>query len=400
MAPDPAHSPIGASSMGRLIACPASVRLSTQMHAGSVAGAAGGSSVYAAEGTVAHALAEEAITMGYDPTSQLDEAVVVDGHEVVVDADMVEAVRVYVAEVQRRAAGASWRALETRVCLDDYWTADEPRPTVSAFGTADMIAYHGVSMHLDVIDYKHGQGVFVDVAENPQLLYYAAGALLVAPGPVVTIDLTIVQPRARTHGAQKIRTFRTSAVDVLIWVHDVLKPAINESMLPGARISSGTHCRWCPARPSCPALAKLAQDLARRDFGPSPDALKELTNEELGAVLRDADTVEVYLGALRELALSKISSGTPVPGWSLAPSRPVRSWGDTPASKLEELLPEAPIYAPRALRTPAALEKLLTPEQWALVRPYVQSKSSGVRLVPDAQTGALAARNTARDDFA
>lgn len=397
--------------MSRLIACPASFALAQQV----TAHGGGGSSIYAATGTVAHALAEEALTDGYDPASQLDETVEVDGFTIKVDTEMVDAVRVYVQEVQDRAAGATWFALETRVCLDDYWsTGTFAPPSVSAFGTADTIAYHGTSLHMDVVDYKNGAGVFVDVTDNPQLNYYAAGALreilardYAAP---VTIDLTIVQPNVR--GAEKVRTFRTSTLDVLLWVDDVLKPTIAEAMAPGARIAAGKHCRFCPARANCPALNQIAQDLARRDFGPSAAEPVELTPVELGELLRDMETVGVHVDAQREVAQASIEAGVPVPGWSLVPSRPVRGWtasayelvGALHDAGFSEVLSQ--VYAPVIARTPAQLEKLLTPEQWAVLTPFVQSKSSGVRLVPDAAdpagnspTGGQG-RNTAQDDFA
>ena len=321
-APGPAHSLIGASSMSRLIACPASFHLSQQV------GGGGGSSIHAATGTVAHALGEDALTQGYSPASQIGEVVQVDGHEVTVTAEMAEAVQIYVDEIKRRSAGASWFALETRVCLDPYWPPYE-RPPVSAFGTADAGIYHAYSQHLDVVDYKNGAGVFVDVTDNPQLFYYAAGMLLEVPGPVLTVDFVIVQPNIR--GQDKIRVHRVTALDVLIWVEDVLKPTIGEAMRPGARISAGKHCQFCPARAGCPALAAVAQDLARRDFGPSPAEAVTLTDDELADVLRDADLVQPHLEALRELAQTKLSQGVPVPGWQLVPSRPVRSWTLPPA---------------------------------------------------------------------
>ena len=409
-----AHSLIGASSMARLIACPASFALSQQVYAAGVNAnsGGGGSSIYAATGTVAHSLAEEALTDGYDPASQLGETVQVDGHDVTVDADMVAAVNVYVAEVQRRTTGASWSALETRVCLDDYWPAGTG-PAVSAFGTADLIAYHGTTLHLDVLDYKNGAGVFVDVTDNPQLMYYAAGALREVPGPVVTIDLTIVQPNVR--GAEKVRTYRTTALDVLMWVDDVLKPTVVEAMTPGARIFAGKHCRFCPARASCPALSAVAQDLARRDFGPSPDEIVTLTETELGKVLRDADTVKVHIEALAEQAQASIQAGVPVPGWSLVPSRPVRTWGVKPDELITVLITECfpggvaegididtTLFEPERLRTPAQVEKLVSPDVWAVLAPYVVSKSSGVRLIQDATdpAGDHPGRPAAQDEFA
>jgi hypothetical protein len=245
--------------MPRLIACPASFGLSQQVPGG-------GTSIHAATGTVAHALAEEAIRQGYDPVTQLDETVTFAGYDITVTLEMVAAVRIYIDEVRRRAAGAAWFALETRVVLDPYWTPGT-RPSVSAFGTADTLAYHLHRRHLDVVDYKNGAGVYV-AASSAQLHYYAAGAMLAIiakgyPAPV-TVDLTIVQPNVGS--GRKVRTYPTSALDVLLWVDDVLKPTIAEAMAPGARIAAGAHCRFCPARDVCPALADIRLEQARRDF--------------------------------------------------------------------------------------------------------------------------------------
>lgn len=402
-----AHSDIGASTMSRLIACPASYGLTQQARARGAA-AGGGSSVYAATGTVAHALIEDAMVNGYDPASQLDEVVTVDGHDVRVDAEMIDGTRTCVEEYKRRGAGATLTALETRVCLDPYWGQNPP--PVSAFGTCDFWAYHGMTLHLDMVDYKNGAGVFVDVTDNPQLYYYAAGVLLELADqglpPPVTVDMTIVQPNVR--GSDKVRSCKTTALDVLIWVDEVLKPTVAEALTPGARIAAGKHCRFCPVKASCPALSQIAQDLARRDFGPSVDAPVVWNVDELGDVLRDQELIQPHLEALREDALTKIQGGTPVPGWSVVPSRPMRSWSVGPPELMDALEKAGfqdvygRVLAPRSARTPAQMEKLLTPEEWAIVEPFVQSKSSGVRLVPDAAdpAGANSARPSARDEFA
>lgn len=257
-----AHSLIGASTIKRLIACPGSLRLALAIAADAKPGRAG-RSVYAARGTAAHALGEEALRNGYDPIAEIGATVNVDGHDITVDETMVRALRVYVAEVKARTGEGAWWALETRVTLDPYWR-DGTRPPVPAFGTADCISYHENAMHLDVIDYKNGSGVFVDAFENPQLFYYAAGALLFAPGPVATVDLTIVQPNVR--GKDHVRTYQTTAVDVLMWVEDTLKPAIALATTPDAPLSAGKHCQFCPAERDCPALVRKSLDQARRDF--------------------------------------------------------------------------------------------------------------------------------------
>jgi hypothetical protein len=409
--PQPAHSDIGASAMGRLIACPASYGLTLQLRAAGGA-TGGGSSIYAATGTVAHALAEEAVSLGYDPAAELGTVVTVDGHDVTVDQSMIDGVRVYLDTVESLGAGATIKALETRVCLDPYWRPGEPQPPVSAFGTADFWAYHGNTLHLDVADYKNGAGVFVSAENNPQAHYYVAGVLLELemlglPMPV-TVDITIVQPNFR--GKDKVRSFATSVIDIQMWVDGVLKPTVAEILSPSPRMAAGDHCKFCPARGACPALAQIRQDLARRDFGPSPAEPVVLDADELGSVLTDVDLVDVHVEALREQALRDIQAGVPVPGWEVVPSRPMRSWS-MPARDLRTALQGAGfddaadrIIAPAEVRTPAQVEKILTPEEWAILQPYVQSKSSGVRLVPSppdplaAQGGGT--RKTAQDDFA
>lgn len=397
--PSGAHSLIGASSMSRLIKCPGSFRLSQQVKTPT----GGGSSIYAATGTVAHALGEQAIALGTEPAAEIGTTVDVDGYEITVDAGMAAGVAVYVAEVQHRSLGATWTAQEERLCLDPYWPADA-QPPVSAFGTGDTLIYNEHSQHLTVIDYKNGAGVFVDVIDNPQLLYYGAGAMLVVPGPVLTVDLVIVQPNVR--GKEKVRVFPVTGLDVIMWVDDVLKPAVAKVVTPDAPLSVGDHCRFCPARATCPAQATIRQELARRDFGPV-GAPVVLSPAEVGKVLTDWELVGVHIDALREQAQEEIKTGAGVSGWTLEPSRPVRGWstgGMTLTTKLIEagFGEEAPnVFAPTVARTPSQLEKVLSPAAWAVVQPYVESKSSGVRLVPRASdTGSASTRSAARDDFA
>ena len=164
------HSLIGASSISRILACPGSFELSQQITT------PGRTSFWAAQGTVAHKLAEEALTEGYDPIRELGSVIAVDGHEITVDQEMVDAVRVYMDVVRNGGRGRTYFALERRVSLDGYWLENE-RPPVSAFGTADALIYRYEQEHLDVIDLKYGSGVHVP-ADSPQLFYYAAGALV------------------------------------------------------------------------------------------------------------------------------------------------------------------------------------------------------------------------------
>ena len=113
-------------------------------------------------------------------------------------------------------------------------------------------------------------------------------------------------------------------------------------------------------------------------------------------MLTDADLTSPYLDALRDKALEAIQKGAHVPGWQVVPSRPVRSW-TVPAAELLALSPR--LAAPLSVLSPAQAERVLDPAEWVTVEPFIQSKSSGVRLAP-APADPQATRSTAQDDFA
>src|SRR3990167_8844327 len=88
----PPHSKLGASSMYRWEKCPGSVRLS--------AGLQPATSVYAAEGTVAHIIAAECLLADKSPSQFLGYTFDREGHKILVTDDMLDAVRVYLMTVR------------------------------------------------------------------------------------------------------------------------------------------------------------------------------------------------------------------------------------------------------------------------------------------------------------
>jgi hypothetical protein len=380
-----AHSAIGASSMSRLIACPGSFRLSRQLKGS----AASNTTIYAATGTVAHALAEDVMNTHIDPSTLVGDVRTVDGHDVEITMEMVEAVTIYIDLVNswHQTADEVW--LETRVVLDEYWSP-KTRPPVSAFGTADAVAYHEARQHVDIGDYKNGAGVWVDVMDNPQVLYYAAGVLKLLESknmPVRTVTTHIIQPNVR--GTEKVRSQELAAADVLMWVHDVLKPTIAKLFEPDAELRAGKHCRFCPAAVGCPARDKLRQDAAARNFGPNYDDLKTYSPYALQNVLDELEILDMHATALREHALARIQAGERIPGWRVVPTRPVRSWDkgvDAKTLTTETGLSANVLTEPLKLKTPAQMEKALGPDLWLQISGHVVSKSSGVKLTPDDPT--------------
>lgn len=359
------HSNIGASSCSRWWNCPGSVALSANFE--------NKPSKYAAEGTVAHSLCEALIT-GKLTKAQLLEKVgcVIDeaGFEILVDEEMVNGCILYfdtiVADLQEmkkteKASPIVWKA-EQRIVVS---SADE-----HAFGTLDFGLYRkGDTLFID--DFKYGKGVPVEVFENKQLMYYAAGFMDTICGWVFDrVVLKIIQPRA-PHRDGAVRIWETTPKRIAEF-RDELKVKIMATRDPMAPTEPGEWCRFCPALADCGAIAKRAQKTAAADFTivpnsglkpeaqavahlPSPDIL---SIEAVGEALRWEPIINSWFEAIRMRAKATLESGQSVPGWKLVKSKTNRQWTNEAEviAKYEPVLGDA-IYAPKKLMSPAALEK-------------------------------------------
>ncbi len=167
-----AHSSIGPSSAKRWRNCPGSVGLSAKLPKPPTSEAA-------AEGTVAHSLAEEYVTGAIDSLelmAQVGNIVKCEGHEIEIIEEMVDGAIEYAdlikADRGRMEADAKPMKVigqaEVRVCASSV----DPE----LWGTADYILYRRGDV-LVVYDYKFGKGVIVDPEENDQAAIYAIAVM-------------------------------------------------------------------------------------------------------------------------------------------------------------------------------------------------------------------------------
>ena len=370
------HSELGASGCKRWWNCPGSVALSR--------GVENRSSPYAEEGTKAHALAEACLTNGQAAIEYVDRTC---------DAEMAEHVQVYLDECRNvlRWAGAKGHVVEQRFSLA---AIDPPAPM---FGTADFVVWS--TEHLWVYDLKYGQGVQVEAEGNPQLRYYALGALLALPQDVGRtirgVTMQIVQPRAP--GGPAIRTAHISTLDLMEWSIELIDRAW-AAMQTGAALNPGTWCKFCPASGRCPAQRDLAHETARAEF-----SVTLLTPAQIGEMLSRADALEQYLTDLRVAATAEISRGGAVPGWKLVPTKPRQAWRDTAeAAETLDMLHDLgdDRFTPRELVSPAVARGLLANRladkhptkkaaetaARAALDPLLTSSSIGVKLVAVSDT--------------
>lgn len=359
-----AHAKLGASSAKRWMTCPGSVRLSE--------GLPDSESDHAREGSAAHALGEICLLRGEAPFEYLGEpAPAEDFADIEVTADMVAAVDVYTAHVRDQLGARKLKPsmVERRVNLEALGEWAE-----GMFGTADFVWYDGRTKTLYVNDYKHGQGVAVEVQDNPQLKYYAVGALLahgrdsVDAADGVRVLVTIIQPR-KPHDDGPIRTVEYTAADLMGWAYGELHDAVLATRAEDAPlVPSQDACRFCRAKGICPALRERAMADAMLDFDDHGKvvphtAMDRLTPEQIAAILDNDKAIRAWLDGVATLAKAGLKQGQDTTGgrYKLVAGRSSRSWKseDVAATRLYTLGFDDDALYSRKLVTPAQAEKLV-----------------------------------------
>lgn len=383
-----AHATLGGSSAGRWMNCPGSIRLAAQAPPP-------GESAYAAEGTAAHELAEMALRQNKSPAAWLGKKV--NGFEV--DREMARAVAVYTNEVLKRIDSSSVELfIEHRISLE---ALASPSPM---FGTGDAVLYDHATGRLTIMDLKYGQGVAVEVEDNWQLRYYAAGAMLSFEGTVETVECVIVQPR-KEHSDGPVRSIEFDGLELFDYAEQLVVGAwaTEEDDAP---VVTGSWCKFCPAMAICPAQRDLVMETAFQEFDGYGEATKpvdQMPDDELASHLTLLPQIEEWIKAVRETAHRKIETGGAVPGWKLVPKRATRKWTDD--AKVQKLLRDAGLklgdIRETKLRSPAQIETMMEPEVFLrTVGDLIDASSSGSVLAPEDDKRPALNFVTAGDEFA
>lgn len=380
------HAELGASVSKRWLNCPGSVMLIRTVPKADES--ASESNSYAAEGTAAHSLAEWALLNNAECEVRIGDEIA----GLVVTEDMALYTQIYVDHIRSLIAkcGTEW-------WVERKFSLESLSPPGPMFGTSDFTGYERPIRTLHVNDLKFGQGVLVEVIGNPQLRYYALGALLSldpAQYPVDDVVITIVQPRMQ-HADGVIRSERITAFELVDFAGELLGAA-RLALSPNAPLKAGEWCRFCPASAICPEQREHAMQLAQVDFALPveefvPPAPATLDFAEYAAMLSKLDVLENWIRAMRAYGDERLRNGEEVPGFKLVEKRPRRHWTDEEQARkfLAELgfKPEQFNEAP-VLRSVAAIEKLVGKKRFkesALVG-VSEKVSTGLVMVPDADS--------------
>lgn len=355
------HAVLSASASHRWLNCPPSVRLTERIP--------DNGSIYAAEGSEAHALCEYKLrqALSMDAQNPLDTP----GSLQYYDTVMEDAATGYVSLVMEQLEEIK------RTCVDPIVMVEQrlnfSRWVQDGYGTGDAVIVADGTLH--VVDFKYGTGVPVSAEGNSQMRLYALGALDMF-GELYDIDTvvtTIYQPRLAS-----ISTDTISKDDLLDWAENTLRPLADQAYKGEGDLNAGSWCRFCKLRNSCRKRAETNLAMAQHDFKLPPT----LSDEEIAVILDKLDDLISWAGDVKEYALNAALHGTRFHCWKLVEGRSNRRYTDeTAVAQIVSGTGHDP-YEHKLLGI-TAMEKLLGKKQFAtLLSDLVERPQGKPVLVP------------------
>lgn len=296
------HAVVSASGAHIWLNCPPSVRLGAQFP--------DQGSSYAAEGTLAHAIAELKLRKQFEimkPSyyeGMLRELKTNPNYQPEMDGYTDE----YIDRILKLCHGfpsKPYVAIERRL--------DFSHIVPDGFGTGDCIIIHEDELH--VCDLKYGKGIPVSAQNNPQLRLYALGAVqeYAMLFGIRRITTHIIQPRLDNFDEESL-----TAEELTAW-GETVKPFAAQAFAGEGEFHAGEHCRFCRARSKCTARAKALLELEgpkeRQERG------ELLTDDEIGEILTRAITLKNWIESLETYVKEQLTVGKPMKGWKLVEGR-------------------------------------------------------------------------------
>ena len=341
---------VGGSTAKRVINCPGSVALVQKMPPKP-------SSEHADRGTLLHNMMEEILVSGDAPESFIGARY---NDQILTQELIDEKIKPAMEALDAIDPDQTMEyEVETRVGFGDLLPG--------VFGSTDLIGRIG--NRAIVLDWKFGDGVMVEVEENPQLMFYAAAAMRTKEAHwafegATEIEMVIVQP-------PEVRRWVTTPERIAAFELGLVQ-AVKQAMKPDAHLSVGDHCRWCAAKPICPKMTGAVDRALKVQ-------IEALPAQQISTYLKNADMLEDWIKDLRALALQMLESGAKLPEYKLVAKRAIRSWSDEEKAKVALFaygLTESEVMESSVV-SPAKAEKALKKRKLGLPEDLVVAISSG-----------------------
>lgn len=393
------------------------------------------SSPEAAEGTVAHGLAEEWLRSGVKPSAQVGFFEIVDEHEIEITDEMLAYVGDYVDYVEELREDSVEFLIETRVYFSDL------TPIPKQGGTADSIAIVEIDggYELVVTDLKYGKGVRVIAEGNSQGMIYAYGALILFGKKynILRVRIRICHPRLEggiTETTVSVEELLDFAAYVKVRAHAAWD-------IDAPRTPSEDGCLWCKVQATCAArkawLAEVTSGVfddedddeprtytnaeqravtveLEDDLGPAPFRFADpvrLSTKAMARILKYRKGAEKFFAQIEEELLKRAQSREEdIPGWKIVDGRANRRWPeqDVPVyltlksyGLTDEAIYEEDIISPATAEKKLHAKAGLSKEEAAKVVNSLAIKPQGSRSlvrVTDVRKAAISSGDAFADD--
>ena len=299
-------------------------------------------SVYAAEGSAAHFIADLAHRQVLPASAYIGDLIKVGQYSFGVTAEWAAHIQDFLdwcGEIEGEHHS------EMRLHYDRW--------VPGGFGTTDRVILQDTKCWIRDLKFGTGQQVFA--ADNAQLMLYALGVLdsLDWMYAIEGFYLGIGQPRLD----HKDEWFITTK-DLLLWAHEKLPTAVQE-VAEGKKFLAGPWCtkNFCKIRTSCRYRAEQLTDgiFADLDTGLELDRAKYLAR---------IPQLKSWIADLERGAIADLVAGKKIHGWKLVEGRSNRAWTN-PDNVARRISPDDAFE--KSLRSPAQLEKLLGKQRFAKI---------------------------------
>lgn len=362
-----AHALLAPSAAHRWLNCTAAPRFEEQFPDSET-------SVYAQEGTLAHKFCEEVANYNFHR---------VDKKTFTRRVNKLKKEDLYDPEMEKTAAFYGQYLWEKYLSFESKpYTVQEDEVDLSYWipgghGTCDSVMIGGTRLH--ITDYKHGKGVEVSAKSNPQMRFYALGALKkywpIFGDAIKTVSMAIVQPRI----TEDVDEEELTVEELLAWGEQV-KVIAQKAYSGNGEFCSGSWCKFCKGKSVCRARSENATAL--EDFtgalieGKMTDDERKaaetqtvltgntsaiLSDAEVADLIRRGENLVAWYEDLRDYALSAILAGREIPGYKVVAGRSNRIFTDENAA-LQAIMAggykEDDLYE-RKVKALTTLEKLI-----------------------------------------
>lgn len=369
------HAILSASSAHRWLSCTPSARLELEEDTSEC-------SVYAEEGTAAHALAELKLSHVFGKISDKEYT---DKYIEYLKDDRYS--KYYTKELEEYVDTHVEYVKEIVKDLKDFHIYFEVRVNFSnvvpqGFGTADVLIVTEDTIH--IVDLKFGVGVPVSAINNPQLRLYAMGAMNLFPNTKF-VKMTINQPRLDNKDTEVL-----TKEELLKWAFEYVKPRAEAAIKGEGKFNpTDSACKFCKLKGKCKARADMNLEIAKQEFqiASREDSVMSLSTDQLSKILELAPKFESWFKDVQSFALGQLMRGVKIPGFKLVEGRSTRVITDE--EKVKEILlsiglKEDDILKPRELLGISRLESLVGKKLFAdLCKDYLIKPVGKLTLAPE-----------------